>query len=183
MSEKVLFEEKQYLGSNHFSLILRLTLATFCFVAYYWSQNPKPIHFSFFSIGSYPLGKPEQTGQIFFLAGLLVMIISISLMFVLHSHIRVYENYIMLDGFWGTRRVMLDLSGVVKIRKSRYKHFLLRRATYNLHRKSVIRFYTYGKGFVELTYENGITYKIGTQKPSELFHLLKEQIAKVKNLK
>lgn len=183
MSEKVLYEEKQYLGHNHFSVVLRLILASFCFIAYYWSQNPKPVQYSFFYLRSYPLGTPEKTGQIFFLVGMLILIVSILLMFVLHSHIRVYENYIMLDGFWGTRRVMLDLAKVVKIRKSKYKNVLLRRATYNLHKNNIIRFYTYGKGFIELTYENGLTYKIGTQKPAELFHLLKEQISRSKILK
>jgi hypothetical protein len=180
--EKIIYEEKQYLGQNHFSTFIRMILAIFCFVAYYWSQNPKPYQTSLLKIGSYPLGEPEQTGQVFFLVGLIILMISIVLMFVVHSRIILYETYLVVDGFWGTRRVLIDLSKIRKIRKSRYKNILFRRAVYNLHKKNIIRFYTFGRGFVELVHENGITYKIGTQKPSLFFNLLREQIVKSQNI-
>lgn len=43
MQDQIIFEEKQYIGYNKWSILWRTVLAMFCFILYYWSENPKPV--------------------------------------------------------------------------------------------------------------------------------------------
>ena len=101
------------------------------------------------------------------------------LTFILHSHTRVFANYIVIDGFWTARRVKINLNTITHIRKSRYKKHIFRRAVYNLHSKGVIRFFTSGNEFVELVDNTGFAYRIGTQKAPELYQILRKQLSKI----
>lgn len=172
----ILFEEKQYLGHNRLSMVIRTVLALFCFIGYYWSENPKPVQVSFFKIGSYPIAHLSQSGIIFFVVGVSILILSAGLTYVLHIQTKVYRGYMILDGFWTSRKIKIDLANIVSVRKSRYKKNIFRRAVYNLHNMGVIRFYTSGDDFIELVDNTGFTYKIGSQKPQELFNVLSDQI-------
>jgi hypothetical protein len=174
--EEPLFEEKQYMGHNRLSIVIRLVLAMFCFIGYYWSQNPKPVQVSFLRIGSYPIENPDQSGIIFFVLGLCILIFSAGLTYILHINTKVIRGALILDGFWTARKVKIDLAGIVGIRKSRYKKNIFRRAVYNLHNRGIIRFYTSGEDFVELTDTTGLVYRIGTQRVEELFLLLKKEL-------
>jgi hypothetical protein len=176
-SGELLFEEKQYMGHNRFSMVIRTMLTVFCFMGYYWSENPKPVELTFFKIGSYPIQHLSNSGNVFFIIGMLVLVISVLLTYVLHIQTRVYEEYLLIDGFWNARRVKIDLHTIVHIRRSRYKKKFFRRAVYNLHNKGVIRFYTSGSDFIELTDKNGFIYRLGTQKSVELFRLLRNKKA------
>lgn len=60
------------------------------------------------------------------------------------------------------------------------KKTIFRRAVYNLHNRGVIKFYTSGQDFIELTDDANFTYKIGSQKAQELYNILKP-IIKIKN--
>lgn len=173
---KILFEEKQYLGHNRFSIVIRTVLALFCFLGYYWSENPKPVEFIFFRIGSYPISDISNSGLIFFIVGVSILLLSTGLTFVLHIHTKVHNGYIILDGFWTSRKVKIDLGNITAVRKSRYKKNILRRAVYNLHNLGVIRFYTSGEDFIELSDKAGFTYRIGSQKTPELFTAIKQQL-------
>ena len=82
----------------------------------------------------------------------------------------------ILDGFWTSRKIKIDLRTITGIKKSRYKKNIWRRAVYNLHNLGVIRFYTSGNDFIELIDNTGFTYKIGSQKPLELYNVLKNQL-------
>jgi hypothetical protein len=170
----VLFEEKQYLGHNRFSMVIRTLFALFCFLGYYWSENPKPVQVYFFKIGSYPIQSIGNSGLIFFVVGVSILLLGVGLTYVLHIQTKVYKGYMILDGFWTSRLVKIDLSTITSIRKSRYKKNIFRRAVYNLHNLGVIRFYTSGEDFIELIDNTGFTYKIGSQKPQELFKVLKD---------
>ena len=172
----ILFEEKQYLGHNRLSIVIRSMLTLFCFLGYYWSENPKPVQVSFFKIGSYPIQHFSNSGLIFFIVGISILLLSTGLTFVLHIQTNVYKGYMVLDGFWTSRKVKIDLNNITSIRKSRYKKNILRRAVYNLHNMGIIRFYTSGEDFVELVDNTGFTYKIGSQKVQELFNVLKNQV-------
>jgi len=172
----ILFEEKQYMGHNRLSILTRSVLALFCFIAYYWSQNPKPVQVSILKIGSYPLGSLSQSGIIFFLTGVLILLLSAGLTYILHIHTKLYPGYILIDGFWTTRKVKIDLSNIVSIRKSRYKRNIFRPAVYNLHNRGVIRFYTSGEDFIELADKSGFVYRIGTHRLSEFYEKLKKEI-------
>jgi hypothetical protein len=175
--KEILFEEKQYLGHNRLSIVIRTALTIFCFLGYYWSENPKPVQVAIFKIGSYPISHLSNSGLVFFILGLSILILSAGLTYVLHIHTMVYNGYMILDGFWTSRKIKIDLRNIKSIRKSRYKKNILRRAVYNLHNMGVVKFYTSGEEFVELLDNTGFTYRIGSQKVQELFNVLKPQIS------
>lgn len=164
------------MGHNRLSMIWRTIISLFCFVGYYWSENPKPVQVAIFRIGSYPAIDIPNSGQIFFLVGLLFLLFSVMLTFILHTRTQVFKNYILIDGFWTARRVKINLDTITHIRKSRYKKHIFRSAVYNLHSKGIIRFYTSGSEFIELKDDTGFTYRIGSQKTPELYQLLRKQL-------
>jgi hypothetical protein len=173
---EVLFEEKQYLGYNKFSIIRRLILAFFCFVAYYWSQNPKPVDVSGIRIGSYPIDVPHS-GELFFLLGVLILIISGLLIFVLHLHTTVTQTKIVLIGLWTRRMVKIDLGNIIHVKKIRFGNLNLKQPVYNLHYKGKVRFYTSGEDGVEITDKDGTVYRIGTHRATELVNVLRLKIS------
>lgn len=165
------------MGHNRLSVLTRSILALFCFLGYYWSENPKPVQVSFVTIGSYPIANPAHSGVIFFVMGAFILLLSAGLTYILHIHTKIYNGYILIDGFWTTRKVKIDLKNIVRIRKSRYKRNIFRRAVYNLHNKGIIKFYTSGEDFIELADSSGFVYRIGTHRASEFYHHLKNQLA------
>jgi hypothetical protein len=154
--EQPLFEEKQYLGYNRSSMLRRLSLALFCFGLYWWKVHN------------------DQNGDLFFLLGIIIIVISILLLFVLHLKIRVFKKYIELDGLWTSRKVKIDLSNIMKIERKRYSQYHFNNPVFNLHFKGLIRFYTGGSEAVEITPKEGSPYRIGTQKSAELEKILRE---------
>lgn len=177
MQDGILFEEKQYIGYNKWAILWRTVLALFCFLLYFWSENPKPIEVSvvnteLFKTPSSIVG--ENSGQLFFLMGVIIMLLSLILIFVLHLHTKVINNNLILDGLWTSRKVKIDLSGIVEVKKVKYSVYLLNPPIYNLHFKNVIRFFTQGNDAVELTDKDGLKYLIGSQKAEELAALLKQ---------
>ncbi len=182
-TNRIIFEEKQYMGHNRLSILTRSALALFCFLGYYWSENPNPVQVSFVRIGSYPIEHINESGDIFFITGILILMLSAGLTYILHIHTKVYTGYILIDGFWTTRKVKIDLNNITHVRKSRYKRNILRRAVYNLHNKGIIKFYTSGEDFVELTDNSGFVYRIGTHRSSEFYSLIKVQLEQLKKQK
>ena len=176
--ENLYFEEKQYLGSNRLSIFVRMLLALFCFVGYYWSENPKPVEVAFIKIGSYPGEALPHSGQVFFILGVLIVLISAILIYVLHIHTRVYEDHLLMDGFWGSRRVKIDLLNVISVKKIKLKQGTLRSPAYNVHRKGVIRFFSSGSELIELKDKDGIVYRIGSQRAGELHKILSSKVKK-----
>jgi hypothetical protein len=174
--KEILFQEKQYMGHNRLSIVVRTMLTIFCFLGYYWSENPKPIQVSFLKIGSYPIQEFSNSGLVFFIVGISILLFSAGLTFIYHIKTKVYSGYVILDGFWTSRKVRIDLNNIKSIRKSRYKKNILRRAVYNLHDSGMIKFYSSGEDFVELIDNAGFTYRIGSQKIQDLFSALKSQI-------
>jgi hypothetical protein len=175
MQDGILFEEKQYIGYNKWSILWRTVLALFCFLLYYWSENPKPVNVAVLEIPSSPVD--EDSGQLFFLMGLIIMLLSVALIFVLHIHTKVINSSLILDGLWTSRKVKIDLNNITEIRKVKYSKYLLNRPVYNLHFKNKIRFFTQGNDAVELTDKDGLKYRIGSQKADELKKVL-EQVTK-----
>ncbi len=178
MQDELLFEEKQYIGYNKWSIVWRTVLALFCFLLYYWSENPKPVDVSVIEIPSSPVG--EDSGQLFFLMGLIIMSLSLILIFVLHIHTKVVNNNLILDGLWTSRKVKIDLNSIVAVNKVKYSSYFLNRPVYNLHFKNTIRFFTQGNDAVELTDKDGLKYRIGSQKADELCKILEQSMLKTK---
>jgi hypothetical protein len=157
--KEVLFLERQFLGFNKYSILRRMVLALFCFIAYYFTEDR------------------EKNGDILFLLGVVLLIISIITLFVLHLTTRIYFDCIELDGLWTTRKVKIELSSIAKIEKTPYSNYLLNNPVYNLHIKGTVRFYTSGKDAVQITDKDGLIYRIGTQKQEELYRILTEKTA------
>ena len=158
--EKILFEEKQYLGYNQLSMFRRLLLALFCFAVYWWKIHNR------------------QNGDLFFWLGMSIILISILLLFILHIKIRVFRNYVELDGLWTSRQVKINLIDIVKIERKKYSKYHLNNPVFNLHLKGLVSFYTGGNEAIELTARDGMPYRIGTQKPAELERILIDLIGK-----
>ena len=178
--ENILFEEKQYLGLNKQSILRRTVLVLFCFIAYYWSENPKPVDVSLIHIGSYPAEDIPNSGQLFFIMGIVILLMSTALIFVMHIHTVVHETSITLNSLWTSRKVKIDLRSVASVKKMLYSKYRLNRPVYNLHSKGKIRFYTKGPHVVELTDKDGLRYRIGSQRADELIKILQFQMDKMK---
>lgn len=163
MSNKILFEESQYLGNNRLSFLRRMVLALFCFLSYYWSEN------SLEAIGS---------GNLLFFLGIAIVAISAMLVYIKHFRTKVVNGSIVLDGLWTARKVKIDLSSITSVSIVAYSRFFFNRAVYNLHSKGAIHFYTTGKHCIELIDKDGLRYFIGSQKTTELLSVLKAQINK-----
>ena len=160
----ILFEERQYMGYNRYSMLRRMVMAIFCFLAYYWQEEG------------------ENHGHLFFLVGMSILVISGLMLFVLHLHTRVYQGNIIIDGLWTSRKVKIDLNSIVSAEKSTYDSSFYQ-PVYNLHRKGTIRFYTSGNDAVKITDKDGLVYLIGTQRGTELEKVIMNQIQEKINFK
>ena len=155
---KLEFLEKQYFGLNKISLARRMSLAIFCFTAYYWRENH------------------EKSGELYFFIGIAIMLISIILFFILHFKTQVINGSIILDGLWTSRKIKIDTSSIVTVKRVKYSKYILNRSVYNLHLKGTIRFYTRGADAVELTDKDGLIYLIGSQKSEELSRVINQEL-------
>jgi hypothetical protein len=178
MTEQVLFEEKQFLGYNKYSIVRRTIFAIFCFVLYYWSQNPKPVSVGAISIGPYPAENAQRSGQLFFLFGLVILLLSIILIFVLHLHTRVSRSGISLSGFWKARRVFIPVEELLAAKKVRFKETIVNHPTYHHYFKGKIRFYSRGSEAVDITRKDGLIYRIGSQHANDLLKAIREAMGK-----
>lgn len=158
MNDKIIFKEKQYIGYNKYSILRRMVLALFCFIAYYYTEDR------------------EKNADLLFLLGVIVLVISIATLFILHLKTTVYENRIELDGLWSTKKISIDFANIIKIEKTPYSNYMLNNPVYNLHIKGTIRFYTSGTDAVLITDKDGLIYKIGTQKQEILFNEVANRI-------
>jgi hypothetical protein len=178
MQDEIIFEEKQHLGYNKWTMLWRIVLSLFCFLLYYWSENPKPLDVSVITIPPSPVG--ENSGQLFFLMGVFILVLSVAMIFVIHVHTRIINNSLILDGLWTSRKVKIDLSNITEVKKTSNNSNVLNPPVYNLHFKNKIYFFTSGHDSIELTDKDGLKYSIGTQKANELFNLLQQLIQKEK---
>ncbi len=112
-NKNILFEEKQYLGHNRLSIVIRTALAIFCLFSYYLSENSNWLNINIFIIQN-----NSNSGFIFFVVGNCILILSAALTFVLHIETKVYENYILLEGFWTSRKIKVDLNTIISIKKN-----------------------------------------------------------------
>jgi hypothetical protein len=172
MQDDIIFEEKQYIGYNKWSILWRTVLALFCFILYYWSENPKSVDVTVINIPSSPVD--QDSGQLFFLMGLILMVLSLILMFVLHIHTKIVGKNLILDGLWTSRKVKIDLNNIVEVKQVKYSNYMLNRPVYNLHFKNKIRFFTQGNDAIEITDKEGLKYRIGSQKAAELCKIVKQ---------
>jgi hypothetical protein len=156
MEQPVLFEERQYIGTNKSSLSLRIFLALFCFAAYYYTDVP------------------EVNGELLFFLGIFILIISVVLLFVIHIHTRIVSGQIILNGFRGNKKVEIPVENIVGAEKTLYSKYIINNPVYNLHRSGIIKFYTGGTDAIMLTNRDGSQILIGTHKPEEFLRVVQE---------
>ena len=159
----VLFEEKQYLGYNKYSNIRRMVLGIFCFLAFYWSEEN------------------QRSADLLFLMGIIIMVFSGLLTFILHLHTKVLDGSVILDGLWTAKRVKIDLKSIRSVRAVPSRKFMITSPVYNLHWKGNIKFYTRGKEGVELIDKDGLRYVIGSQMSGQLVEIIREEIGRISN--
>ena len=160
MEQPLLFEEKQYLGFNAYSISRRLVLSIFCFVAYYYTENR------------------EENADLLFLVGIFILVISVILLFVKYIHTKISENAVIITGMQKKRLVKIDLVGIVKAEKTEYSKFHLNNPAFNVHTRNTIKFYAGGREAIRLTDRDGLLYLIGTGKPDEFYRVVSEIINK-----
>ena len=152
------FIEKQYLGLNKMSLTRRMALAIFCFSAYYWRENH------------------NREGELYFFLGIMIIVFSVLLLFILHFETKLLNRSIILDGLWTSRRIKIDIASLVSAKKVKYSKYIINRSVYNLHFKGVVRFYTRGVDAIELVDKDGLIYLIGSQKSDELCRVINNKL-------
>lgn len=155
MTAQPVFEEKQYIGFNAYSISRRMVLAIFCFVAYYYTENR------------------EENADLLFLLGLLILVISVLLLFVKYIHLKVDKGFIYIKGLWKRQSVTVDLSRIAQAEKTIYSKYHLNNPAFNVHVDKTIKFYSGGKDAVRLTDHDGMEYLIGTSKPNEFLSAIR----------
>ena len=158
MENNPVFIEKQYLGRDYGRISIRLVMALFCFAAYLLTEEDK------------------SQSDLFLVAGFGILIVSVLMIFILHYRTTVNNRSIVIDGFWTSRMVKIDLNSIVKVERVPYSSYMISNPVYNLHKKGTIRFYTGGKDAVQLTDRDGLLYIIGTLHPVELLQTINAQL-------
>jgi hypothetical protein len=175
--EPIKFEEQQYHGLNRHSIVRRLLLSVFCFVAYYWSENPKPVNVDVVNIqiGEYP--GDVRYGELFFLLGLALLALSVVLLFVPHFKTQVTDKEVILHGKFPRRTVRIPIRSIVSVKKVMIRPSIFNRPIFNLKTKGRVRFYTWGNEMLEIAGKDGNVFRIGTQRAKELMELLKTAVS------
>ena len=158
MENNPVFIEKQYLGRDYGRISIRLVMALFCFAAYLITEEDK------------------SQSDLFLVAGFGILIVSVLMIFILHYRTTVNNRSIVIDGFWTSRMVKIDLNSIAKVERVPYSSYLISNPVYNLHKKGTIRFYAGGKDAVQLTDRDGLLYIIGTLHPVELLQTINAQL-------
>lgn len=156
MENRQLYIENQYLGRDRGWVSVRLLLALFCFFAYYLNSEH------------------EINSRLFLVAGSVILLVSIGMMYMLHYRIQVVEKSILISGLWTARLVKIDINSISKVEIKPYSKFLVNNPVYNLHQKGKIRFYAGGKDAVWVTDRDGLIYIIGSQRPTEFYEAIKK---------
>jgi len=156
MNGHYLFQEKQYLGRDATWISVRMILALFCFIAYYLNMENLP------------------SGQLFFIVGMGVMVVSVIMIYMVHYKTIVSGKFLVLSGLWSSKLVKIDLYNISKVELKPYSSFVFNNPVYNLHKGGKIRFYSGGKDAVWLTDKDGLIYIIGSHKAEELARAVTE---------
>jgi len=158
MINQATFTEKQYLGRDFNRISIRITMALFCFGAYYLSDQK------------------EKTAELLLMVGAAILVGSVVMLFMVHYRTTIKNKSIIIDGLWTTRLVKIDLNSIVKVARTKYSHYIINNPVYNLHSKGKIRFYAGGKEALSLIDRDGLEYLIGTQHPEEFEEAVKKEM-------
>jgi hypothetical protein len=158
MEQKNFFLEKQYIGRDYIRIAIRLVMAAFCFGVYVYERDR------------------DNTVDLFLVVGFGIIGVSIILLFLIQYKTIVENKTVILDGLWTTKKIKIDLNSIIKVEKTTYSNYIFNNPVYNLHKKGTIRFYSSGKDAIKLTDRDGLEYFIGTQRPNEMYLVIKEEM-------
>lgn len=133
-------------------------MAAFCFGVYVYERDR------------------DNTVDLFLVVGFGIIGVSIILLFLIQYKTIVENKTVILSGLWTAKKVKIDLNNIVSVKKSEYSNFIFNNPVYNLHKKGTIRFYSSGKDAIILTDRDGLEYFIGTQRPNEMYLVIKEEM-------
>lgn len=157
-TNKYKYIEKQYIGRDYIRISIRLIMAAFCFAAYVYERDR------------------ANTVDLFLVVGFGIIGVSILLLFLIHYKVTIENKSVIIDGLWTSKKVKIDLNSIVDVRKATYSNYIFNNPVYNLHRNGSIRFYSSGRDAVVLTDRDGLEYFIGTQRPNEMYLVIKEEM-------
>ena len=158
MEHKHTYIEKQYIGRDYIRIAIRLIMAAFCFAAYVYERDR------------------DNTVDLFLVVGFGIIGVSILLLFLIQYSIVIENRTVIIDGLWTSKKVVIDLKDIVKVRKATYNNYIFNNPVYNLHRNGSIRFYSSGKDAIVLTDRDGLEYFIGTQRPNEMYLVIQSEM-------
>lgn len=181
MNRYLLYEEKQYIGQNRLGQILRLIFAMLCFIAYYWSENPKPVKIIIIKIGSYPIQHIPHSGTIFFWLGSFILLLSLVFNFIYHFHLQIYPDKIFIKGMLTAKEVHIYIRDIKQIKVKVLRYPFLRSIRFNLKKKNKVHFYTSGNKVLDIEMHNGEKYVIGTNNARWIKKMLMEIISSNQN--
>jgi hypothetical protein len=150
--------EKQYIGRDYVRISIRLMMAAFCFGIYVYERDR------------------DNTVDLFLIVGFGILAVSILLLFLVQFKTVVEDKKVTLSGLWTAKKVVVDLNEITDVRKSMYSKFIFNNPVYNLHKNGTIRFYSSGRDAIVLVHKSGLEYYIGTQRPNEMYLVIKNEI-------
>lgn len=159
MTEQAAFTEKQYLGRDYNRISIRITMALFCFAAYYLTAQK------------------ENTAEVLLLVGVAILAGSVIMLFMVHYRTTIKNKSIIIDGLWTTRLVKISLDNIVKVERKKYSSYIINNPVYNLHTNGKVKFYASGKEAISLIDRDGLEYLIGTQCPDEFESAIRKEMA------
>ena len=158
MEQKNFFLEIQYIGRDYIRIAIRLVMAAFCFGVYVYERDR------------------DNTVDLFLVVGFGIIGVSIILLFLIQYQTIIANKFVILQGLWTSKKVKIDLNSIVSVKKSNYSNYMFNNPVYNLHKKGTIRFYSSGKDAIVLTDRDGLEYYIGTQRPNEMYLVIKDEM-------
>lgn len=158
MDGRYTFIEKQYIGRDYIRISIRLIMAAFCFAVYVYERDR------------------DNTVDLFLVVGFGIIGVSIILLFMVQYKTVIENKKVRIDGLWTAKKVEIDLNKIVDIRKATYSRFFFNNPVYNLHKNGTVRFFSSGKDAIVLTDRDGLEYYIGTQRPNEMYLVLKNEM-------
>lgn len=158
MSHEIIFKEVHYLGRNRYGLSRRLVMMVFCFIAHYYSEEKGNIE------------------GVFFIVGLVILLLSVVLWFVPYYTIELKNNLLTIISS-RKKEVTLPLNVITHAETGIYNRFHLNNPVFNVFNDGEYKFYAEGRKALLLNLEGGNKFKIGMKRPDILFTEIKKSMA------
>jgi hypothetical protein len=154
MKEGVRYKEVQVLGRNMSSLLMRIFLALFCLAL------------------AMLTGDERISNDLLFLVAGFMIVVSMVLLFINHLTIEITGEELVLSRTFRRKEVRIPLTEIKSTARENYSRYFINYPSFNLHSGNEVKFYTYGKYAVRLTFSDMDDHIIGTADPDEFISAL-----------